>query len=307
MLKLKVLFVIFTTLSAAGLLLSHNATATVDESSLNGVLIDTATGLPLSGEIGLSFKIDGRLHLRHAFVGETGRFSVDGLPPTAISLVTKVENYASETATVPEGSGSTPVEFRLVRLINVNGRVRRDDGSALAGAVVKAISETSGSQENLAPSYDWQTGDSRTNESGEFSLTVSPHSLVVFEASHPEYLAKILPPRRVAPGEQIDITLNKGATISGSVVDSNSNPISGATVHLLGGAGHPSYPGFVSTELLKAQHKFLVTTADGRFTFENVTPTRRRLTVKKVGFSSVMRIIEIGSGAGNEPIQIVLD
>jgi len=84
MIKLYVSVVLVIGLSFAALIFSFVDKTQAHSQDLNGVLFDAASGRPLKGEIGVSFKRDGRLHFRHAFADEAGRFFIAGLPSTEV-------------------------------------------------------------------------------------------------------------------------------------------------------------------------------------------------------------------------------
>ncbi|MHC4517001.1 MAG: M56 family metallopeptidase, partial [Planctomycetota bacterium] len=183
--------------------------------------------------------------------GPDGRFTLMGLPTdSTISLAVTDEGYASPEAqsrragtfpgyAVLRENGhavslasdipiTTPVTFTIQRAATLRGTVVYEDTSQPAADIRVAVQ----GQKSGAWSEDW------TDAEGRFEITnvrpVPCNLMVILEDSDPEaapdWTAKAVPLDDLRPGqirEDLQLTLTRGGTLQGQVVDAEGDPLKG--------------------------------------------------------------------------------
>jgi protocatechuate 3,4-dioxygenase beta subunit len=139
---------------------------------------------------------------------------------------------------------------------------------------------------------------------GAFSVEISGPGVYVVEASADGYAITKSAPANTAvdPKQEVRVTLAKGLSLSGTVVDEAGRPINGATVLARSTYGRP-LPASAAKVLPGANPQ----TTDGRFRFENLSPgteTIRALHPDYV-FAEV-KDIELKADATPAPLRITL-
>jgi beta-lactamase regulating signal transducer with metallopeptidase domain/protocatechuate 3,4-dioxygenase beta subunit len=103
------------------------------------------------------------------------------------------------------------------------------------------------------------------------------------------------------PEKGISLTLSKGATVSGTVVDEEGRPVDGAIVMSLAKAG-----GQLPVTAADTPDEIGVRTVAGRFEFEGLAPGNDMFQVAHPDFAlATLRNVDVG-GPGQEPLRIVL-
>lgn len=158
---------------------------------------------------------------------------------------------------VPGGEGSFDLgSFTLVPGAEILGVVSDPEGLPVADATVEV--------RRFGPDRD-QERSTTTGLDGTFRLTGLPHDLVDLSVHAEGFAPLTLRGARPDTGEPILIELQKGATLSGRVVNDNGNAAAGASVTLL-----PDTETLIRVGTAFGRDAYKQTGSDGRFRFENV-------------------------------------
>lgn len=276
-----------------------------------GRVVERGTNLPLPAEIGVSVHVAGKLFLKHAKASEQGEFVIDGIEAGKIHLVTKLDGYAAEHQSFSLGEGETKqIEFALVRVKLLRGIVRGPAGNPVFGASVKVIYATDPpAPREIRTTYQWETGETYSDQLGNFIIGVHPERAFIVEASHPNFLGDISVPIRIGVAEKeafVSLSLESGISVAGEVRDESGNTVQGAQVRLIEVGSKRAIPGFTSHELLKQQIRYTVSEANGTFSFEQVRPTKKMLVVIHPGYRPFKQAVELAPSQAQTPVRIVL-
>ncbi|MHC4820099.1 MAG: carboxypeptidase regulatory-like domain-containing protein [Planctomycetota bacterium] len=152
-----------------------------------------------------------------------GTFTIEGLPANATFDVTAGANGFVNAPAVSVTSGTSGVEIRLQRGLEISGRVLDPAGRGLAGMRVRIHpKERAGGRESV-----------KTNDQGGFSvrgLEPGPHSVRVYGPQNGDFILN--EDHTVEAGELgVTVNLREGLRIDGRLVDSNGKPVVGASVN----------------------------------------------------------------------------
>lgn len=291
---------------------THNPVSVHSQgTTITGGVIDHITGAPLRAEIGISFGANRVLSLSHAAASEQGEYVIEGLPAGKIHLVTKLDGYASEHQSVTLAAGETlRADFRLVKVKVVRGTVRDPTGLPLAGAAVRVIySSETPARGAVATTYQWETGETQTDELGNYSVGIHPQKAFVVEASHPDFLGVVLPPRGIGNLDQeaiVNLSLAGGVAVSGRVTDANGNSVTGAQVRLVEIGARRQFPGFASFDLLRDQSRYTASDTNGSFRFLRVKATKKMLVVIHPGYRPSKQAVVLTPSQADTRATVVL-
>ena len=249
---------------------------------LTGRISDRETGAPLAAELGLAIRTRQGVIFKHARADETGQFTLTDLPNGTFDLSTKHDGYAVEHAVLTLGEReSQTLEFHLVKSRIVRGFITDTHQQPLAGVRVKAhYAVADAGKHAFTNSYQWETGDARTDEQGRFELDVHPTRAFIIEASHPEFLSEISAPLQFGTAfADIALRLSKGVTLTGETRHQAGNALANAQVELSDADERPDLQRFLPFETLQQRHQFAISNAAGGFRFDRVRPTRKLLLV----------------------------
>src|SRR5262249_43187809 len=173
-----------------------------------------------------------------------------------------------EHATFRLADGETQdLELRLVKAKLVRGFVTDQHQQPLADARVKVLyAQAETATQTIANSYQWETGDARSDEQGRFELEVHPEREFVIEAAHEGWLSEVSPPTRFTSEDltkTIQLRLAKGARLSGEARDQFGDPLPGAQAQLSEADERPELHRFLPFELLAQSRQFAVADAAG--------------------------------------------
>ncbi len=154
-----------------------------------GRVIERETGLPLAAEIGVAMRGPRGITLEHVRATEQGVFELTGLPPADVQLNTKFEGYAVERQNLSLGEGETRwIEFHLVKAATARGQVLDPAGAPIEDARIRVIYARDVALEGaVAATYQWESGEARSDAHGSFSVAVHPEKEFLLEASHAKY------------------------------------------------------------------------------------------------------------------------
>lgn len=304
--------VLVTTVLTAAPAIAVAPPSKIPGGKITGRLIDRNTRQPLAGEVGLSFAAKGKIIFQHAQSTKEGEFVFDGIEADKVHLATKLEGYAVEHQTVSlRPVGTTPVEFSLVKPRLLRGTVRDAAGRPLHGATVKVLYDTPAPERGeILTSYQWEAGETRTDAQGGFQIPVHPDKGIVVEASHPDFLKTFSAPRptkALAKEPTVDLVLESGVTLAGTVKDGAGNPIQGAQVRLIDAGPGRDIPGFVSHSLLEQRLRVAASGADGTFRFDQVSPSAKTVVILQPGYKPFRQAANLTSNKAQSPFRAVLE
>ena len=202
-------------------------------SALTGVVLDTATGLPVPGALVSLGRLGDQPHLKGAVCDSRGRFVFVELPAgTTYTLVARGNGYAeSPYSTVGgrDGPARRPteislaanewrqgVEMRLWRLGEISGSVLDEVGEPLVGVAVRAFTETT----LHAKSYLAGSSVATTDDRGRYRLT---------ELRPGSYLVAIISSQATVPDATPEVPQRRaiGALVTGGPPEPGTQTVSG--------------------------------------------------------------------------------
>ncbi|MGH9840553.1 MAG: carboxypeptidase-like regulatory domain-containing protein [Blastocatellia bacterium] len=154
-----------------------------------GRVVERDTGMPLAAEIGVAMRGPRGITLDHVRATEQGLFELAGLPPADVQFNTKLAGYAVEHQNLALGEGETRwIEFHLVRAVTVRGRVLDPAGAPIEDAQIRVVYARDAAPEGpIAATYQWESGEVRSDKLGNYSVAVHPGKDFLLEASHAKY------------------------------------------------------------------------------------------------------------------------
>ncbi len=262
----------------AGFAVSGNAADAV----IVGELIDAETLLGVPGEIALTSNEKGNLVSRHAQSDAAGRV----------------------------GQGETElVSLYLKQGKLLSGRVSDAQGKPVARAQVSVhYARDRAEDAPLAATYQWVSGEVLTDQQGAYAIRdVHPEKGFVVEAAHAGFLTALSAPTTMgaAAGLSVDLSLEEGLSVSGTVQDAAGRPVAGAKVGLLGPLPREARR-FVAIELLKESRAFTASDEQGAFRFEHMRPGEKELLVAHPSYGKALQRFELPKGGLDAPIRITL-
>lgn len=221
---------------------------------------------------------DGKYMLRRIFADQgtnaTINAAMQGYSPAAAALVLVGENFEIDK------------DLELEHSVKVSGMVKLTDGSGAATAFVSAVTfeaynvvEVSG---KAVP----------TEATGLYEQEVPANSRILVRATAPGYPFALSAPVQVRdePVTNVDVTLQRGGAIRGTVVDGEGNAIEGADIRATANFYVDATPHF--GQMLTA-----ISGADGNFDLRDVPLHDVSLNASKAGFvASDMMYFKLAAG-----------
>lgn len=282
------------------------------QARVTGIVLDKDSLLPLSAEIAIAGRTGSSLFMRHAVASSNGIFTVDAVPAGEIHLTTKLEGYASEHFDLRLTDGETrQVTFYLMRGRRVSGKVLDPSGQPLSGALVTIAyrSDFLGPGQ-LKAVYQWETGEVRTGESGEFVIEgVHPERNFVLEVSHPEFLSAVSETLRAGVQDVTAVTviLSRGFKLSGRVTDTAGNPVPGARVSLIELSQPLASIAFSAFAVYRNTRGHSVTGQDGRFEFGPIASRQYNLKIRHPDFRPLSTTLDLAQQTRPVTITVTLE
>ncbi len=214
-----------------------------------------------------------------------GRFTVSDLRRDKPLYVTVVKSgYGSETLTTVTPGGE-PVEVVLHPAGRVSGRVMERNGDPVAEVHVQIDTE------NPHQRSDVRRRPDLTDERGAFELDDVQPGTVTLRVYSPEHQRYELKGLKVPAGGELsglEIVLEPGATVAGTVTEADGTPVAQAKVSL--SSGDDSGLGF-------GPASFAETDGDGRYRLTGVAPGPARLDAQQQSHRKTSKSIEVRPGA----------
>jgi hypothetical protein len=165
-----------------------------DNGRIVGRVIERDTGQPLAAELGVAMRGARGITLRHVRASEDGVFELTGLPAADVQLNTKLDGYAVERRSLSLGEGEVrQVEFHLIKLVRLRGRVLDEAGEPAADALIRVdYAREAAADGAIAATYQWESGETRSDAQGAYFIAVHPEKAFTLDVSH----AKFQPMRR---------------------------------------------------------------------------------------------------------------
>jgi beta-lactamase regulating signal transducer with metallopeptidase domain/protocatechuate 3,4-dioxygenase beta subunit len=154
---------------------------------------------------------------------EDGRFVVAGLEKGAYRVTATAKGYAP-SATVDADAGGTSIDIVLAPEGKITGTVVSETGEPLRDCRLSARS-TSGTEGGVA--------HATPSPNGRFEVGRIGSGTYVLEVQASDHLDKAVPDVKMESGRTVDVgrvTLSRGGTVRGVVVDGSGEPIAGAEV-----------------------------------------------------------------------------
>jgi protocatechuate 3,4-dioxygenase beta subunit len=203
---------------------------------VRGKVLDAATRAPIAGAR-VNFREGGNQGARKdVTAGEDGSFEARGLGESAYLVTASAKRYLpgrSVPVTATAG-GNEDLTLVLEEGASIAGRVSDPDGKPIRGATLHV---------NLAmlPGVNWNDGlnniynlSADTDAEGKYVLAgLGAHPSYTVTASHRDYApasARAVKVERRAAVEGVDLTLFRGGTVKGRVLDEQGEPVAGASV-----------------------------------------------------------------------------
>lgn len=258
--------------------------------------------------------------------GPDGAFSVRGLAAGDYRLVTAHPEHLPhwETLVSVPPQGAAEAEIRLTLAQSIRGQVVDDAGKPIAGAVVEAepfeMVALKGQTRLQKQLLDWEDGQAALGEArtesaadGTFVLgSLSPGAHALW-ATHGQYLAG---DALDAPaGEsQVVLTLRRGASVRGRLVDVDLRPVGGVLVKLTPARlteVHRIYDWSGSeVEAVEAKARDARSAQDGRFQVDGLEPRAYELAAAAGKLAPLFREVEVppdGIDLGDVELSAPLD
>ena len=189
---------------------------------LAGSVVDDE-GAPLTNATVTIWRVrDGHVELA---VDDQGRFRASNLVPGEYYVKAIADGFVEIWLVPVVRTGREDLVIRLRRGVPVEGTVVfAESGDPVEGAAVRARAYTRGTSQNQGIYFE--TNSIETDRDGRFEMLICPEAETKFTASKKECFtqegATIIAEVGVPP-EPVTITLAKGATISGTVLDHATN------------------------------------------------------------------------------------
>jgi uncharacterized GH25 family protein len=220
------------------------------------------------------------------FNSEDGAFTLENVPAGSTVVVASAPGYAASrmNVTVEEGKTTGNVELELDPGVRLVGKVTSSTGTPLSDVRV-------GIEPSVGGTFSTRGMDrgATTDANGEYVLDGLEAGEETLVFSHPRYAATSKTVTLKGSETRLDVQLNAGRTVSGTVVTDSGAPVPDADVQAVSASG--------SVERAR-------TNATGTFVMESMSEGRYRFSASSRGYADgVLEDFDISSGA---PLRITL-
>ena len=190
----------------------------------------------------------------------------------------------------------------------LSGRIVDSEGKPTAQAQVSAYYARAPGAFPIPTVYQWESGEVITDLQGAFEIRdVHPEKEFVVEAAHEDFLPSISTATMIGiePRLSVNLSLNAGFLVTGTIQAYDGTPIAGARVGLLGALPQEAQR-FLSIEILKENRAFTASDVHGVFRFEQVRPGEKLLLVSHPSYNKVQEYFELPKSGQDTPILLIL-
>ncbi len=195
------------------------------------IVRDAIVGMPISGA---KVELRGGLVLA-ATTGKDGVAELHGVGAGWAPLRVDAKGYAPAAMMLATTGDPAEVQRQVVTLslgAGVAGRVVDEAGQPVAGARVLAVSAS-----EPFPVVDPRRDAAVTDADGKFAIAALAAGTYRFAASHPDFSPATTPPIAIdghTAREDIEVRLDRGATIRGTVRSPDGQPVAAAAIRIVG-------------------------------------------------------------------------
>ncbi len=214
---------------------------------------------------------------RPAITREDGVFTFSNLVPRRYRLEARATGYASSSRRVDIADHPTETSLGVLTLVpglDLKGYIRAEDSSPIAGAVI--FITKSGSSQRSLDGKPAREPDAASAHDGTFVVTdLGPGVTFGLEVWARGFQRGTIPAISVPRPDPIAVTLERGGSVSGHVLDPHRELLGGASVSIFQERDTHS----------NGSEPTFWTEKDGLFHFEHVGPGTTRLAVVAPGFT----------------------
>ncbi|MEO8382730.1 MAG: carboxypeptidase regulatory-like domain-containing protein [Acidobacteriota bacterium] len=221
-----------------------------------------------------------------SFTSDDGSFTLEHVPTGAMTVVASAPGFAAARTSVDvqEGKTAPDVVVELEAGVRLIGRVTTANGSPVSDASVMIQPSPTGS---FAVSGSLRRTNTDTN--GEYSLDSLDAGEETISVNHPQYNSASKSVTLKGRETRLDIQLEGGQRVTGTVVSESGMPLADAEVTAFS-AG--------------ASRRSARTNVSGTFELESMPPAHYRFTASKSGYAdAVLNDVDISSGS---PIRMIM-
>ncbi len=225
--------------------------------------------------------------------GADGRFVVpDRRRGERVDIVVSAESRRDLLpATLPavEAPNPTPLRVVLERGARVAGTVVDPTGAPVANASIRLNIETRLAAGALMSRQSKVEHQSQSDAAGRFRFERASPGILRLSARADGWIGAELSGLEMPPGGELvglRLVLERGATVTGQVLDAEGQPAAGVSVRVLEPAAASRLPGVMSAR----------TGADGSYVLEEVPPGLRIVVAERKGSEKAAREIQVTAG-----------
>ncbi|HEX2223725.1 MAG TPA: carboxypeptidase regulatory-like domain-containing protein, partial [Thermoanaerobaculia bacterium] len=254
---------------------------------LTGRVLEEGTRQPVAGAL-VWANDDGRA----VWTDRNGAYTVTTPPAPKQFVQAASPRHSRGWVTHDRGTAESGVQdgptFSLSPVASASGMVVDEAGKPVAGAEIAGFA----SSPRRGPSPE-SLVRTRSGENGAFRLRLAPGTPYELTVTHRDFAAAdITLPEVAAHGTRKDlrIVLRNGQSASGTVLDSQGRPVAGARIVLFPAPDPDGSMGFLRRAYRFGRQEEIATTsrADGRFSFQHLTPGRFDLRAQAQSFGPVV-------------------
>lgn len=161
-----------------------------------------------------------------------GKFSMEVVGPGIFQVEVLAEGFAlaSSESVNTEEEPDKQLEFQLSKGVPVRGQVLDERGVPVSGATVRLLSLAAGSMPRVRNRFVSDYGATTTDDDGQFEFAHVRPGKDKVRIEHPGYSFVEQDVDAVADAEPVRVSMSTGATIYGTVYNSNGKPASGVAL-----------------------------------------------------------------------------
>ncbi|RYZ39431.1 MAG: carboxypeptidase regulatory-like domain-containing protein [Myxococcaceae bacterium] len=201
-------------------------------SSMEGTVRDEQ-GHPLEGvRLAVTGQNLGDAPPQEAFTDAAGHYRLGPLLASALDLHITHHHFTNRQEAIPRREGSARTwDFTLTRAVSVEGRVVDTEGNPIEGAALRLFFEDEAGSSLLRASVDrTQDEDVLSDEAGRFVIDTAQQGSGWIIARASDFTSTKVAVK--LPSTEVRVVLQRGASVTGSVVDAKGRPMTDVTLKL---------------------------------------------------------------------------